>query len=195
MLSRFYLTRTVSPPAYCVSDIMTCLVPGGPTAPAVPFAVLWLDSRYAISPAALLRLKLAVVISAQCGPSLKALVFHSYFALVRNIEQFRLTRHVTYSQYRAACGSGRVDIEQLLPPEFPAITLIIPSRPARTVRPTPPVPPVRHGSAPRRVGSSLAWRRSRFCPQTRTFTGVLSVTRRFFKVDCPFHGRDGDVAP
>ena len=67
-------------------------------------------------------------------PSLKALAFHSYFALVRNIEQFRLTRRVRYSQYRAAYCSGRVDIAQLLPPDFPAITLIhtftsCPSRP------------------------------------------------------------------
>ena len=44
-------------------------------------------------------------------PSLRALTFHSYFTLVLNIKQFRLTRHVTYSQYRAACSSGRVDID------------------------------------------------------------------------------------
>ena len=57
-------------------------------------------------------------------PSLKALAFHTYFALVRNIEQFKPTRHVTYSHYRAPCGSGLFDIERLLPHEFPNVNLI-----------------------------------------------------------------------
>ena len=64
----FYLTRMVSPPAYCVSDIMTFQLPGGPSARSVPFAVVRLESRYALSPAALYRLRLAVVISAQGVP-------------------------------------------------------------------------------------------------------------------------------
>ena len=57
-------------------------------------------------------------------PSLKALAFNAYFTLMLNIERFQLTRHVNFSHYRGACSSGRVDIEQLLPPEFPSITVL-----------------------------------------------------------------------
>ena len=66
--------------------------------------------------------------------SLKTLSFHAYFTLVHNTEQFGLTQFVTYSEYRAACSLGRVDIEQRLTSEFPAVTLMhtftsCPSRP------------------------------------------------------------------
>ena len=56
--------------------------------------------------------------------SLRDLAFNAHFLLVLNIERFKLTRNVTYSQYRFACESGRVDIERLLPPDFPSITVL-----------------------------------------------------------------------
>ena len=43
-------------------------VPGGPLGRTVQFALVWLESRYPLSPVALLRLKLAVVLSARGGP-------------------------------------------------------------------------------------------------------------------------------
>ena len=76
-------------------------------------------------------------ICTRCPPSLKALAFNAYFTLVRNIVRFRLSQHDTYPLYRAACGSGRVDIAQLIPPEYPDINLLYtftdsPTRPSHT---------------------------------------------------------------
>ena len=116
---------------------MTRQVPGGPSAQAVAFAMLRLETKYALSSAAWHRLKLAALLSAHVVPLPESPDFQCLFNLVHNIERFKLTRHVTYSQYRAACGSGRIDIAQLIPPEFPVVTLLhtftkCPNRPSHT---------------------------------------------------------------
>jgi hypothetical protein len=90
-------TSTVSRSVFCVYGIMTCQLLGGTIARAVVFAVLQLETRYSLSPAAWHRLKFAAVLSAHGVPSLKAMAFNAYFTLVRNIESFRLTPDVTYS--------------------------------------------------------------------------------------------------
>ena len=113
-------------------------------------------------------------------PSLKTLAFHAQFTLVRNIEQFRPTRQVTYSQYRASCTSKASILSSYSLLNFlPSHSCKLP-RPVRAVLPTLYVPPVEHSFAPRHVGSSLARKRSRLCAQTETFIGVVSVTSRCF---------------
>ena len=113
---------------------------------------------------------------------------------MQNIEQFRLTRHVTYSQYRAACGPGRVDIEQLLPPEFPNPPSYL------HVLPEPSFP--RH-LFPR---SSMDLRRDASFESREEAVAALCTDRilywcdvcdkpLFFEVDCPFHEQDGDDVP
>ena len=129
-------------------------------------------------------------------PSLKAHAFDTYFTLVRNIEQFTLTRHVTYSQYRAACSSGRVDIEQLLPPEFPAVTLLhtSPSCPSRRSHAT---------CSPGQTWICAATRRfesreeevAALCTERNLYWCIVCDKPLFFRVDCPFHRQQGDDVP
>ena len=132
------------------------------------------------------------IICTRQPPSLKALAFHTYFTLVRNIEQFKLTRHVTYSQYRAACVSGRVDIERLLPPEFPNVTLIhtfmsCRCRPSHTT------------SSPRQAWICAATRRfesreeavAALCTDRNLYWRGVCDKLLFFRVACQFHGEQG----
>ena len=133
------------------------------------------------------------IICTRQPPSLKALAFHTYFTLVRNIERFQLTRHVTYSQYRAACGSGRVDIEQLLPPEYPNVTNIhtftsCPHRPSHTI-----CTPLQAWiyAATRRFesrGEALA----ALCTDMNLYWCVVCDKPLFFRVACQFHREQGD---
>ena len=67
-------------------------------------------------------------------PSLRDAASHVLFRHVYNIKyMFRFTFHITFNEYVYAVRSGRVDIERLLPPEFPAITLWCASNTAHTV--------------------------------------------------------------
>ena len=132
-------------------------------------------------------------ICARQPPSLKALAFNAYFTLVRNIEQFQLSRHVTYSQYRAACGLGRVDIEQLIPPEFPDINLLYtftdsPTRPSHT-----DCSPGRAWlCASHRTFGSREEAVATLCAERHIYWCSVCDKALFFRVDCPFHGQDGD---
>ena len=132
-------------------------------------------------------------ICARQPPSLKALAFNAYFTLVRNIERFELSRLVTYSQYRAACGSGRVDIEQLLPPEFPDINLLYtftdsPTRPSHT-----DCSPGRAWlCASHRTFGSREEAVATLCAERHIYWCSVCDKALFFRVDCPFHGQDGD---
>ena len=80
-------------------------------------------------------------ICARQPPSLRDLAFHSYYTLLLNINRFELTLHVTASPFRAAYDSALVDIERLLPPEFPSITVSALLPTVLAGAPMLPVPP------------------------------------------------------
>jgi len=56
-------------------------------------------------------------------PSLRDSASHILFRYVLDLERFELTQDTTYSQYRFAVMSGRVDELHLLPPRFPHIQI------------------------------------------------------------------------
>jgi hypothetical protein len=56
-------------------------------------------------------------------PSLRDLASNVLFKCVLDLERFELTCFTTYSQYKFAVESGRVDELHLLPPNFPRIVL------------------------------------------------------------------------
>ena len=57
-------------------------------------------------------------------PSLRDAVSHVLLKHVYNIQHmFRFSSHTTFNEYVYAVRTGRVDIERLLPPQFPTITL------------------------------------------------------------------------
>jgi len=57
------------------------------------------------------------------SPSLRDSASHILFRCVLDLERFELTCYTTYSQYKFAVMSGRVDELHLLPPHFPRIEL------------------------------------------------------------------------
>jgi len=56
-------------------------------------------------------------------PSLRPSASHILFRCVLDLERFELTCYTTYSQYKFAVTSGRVDELHLLPPRFPRIEI------------------------------------------------------------------------
>jgi len=56
-------------------------------------------------------------------PSLRDSASHTLFTCVLDIELFELTHNTTYTQYRFAVTSGRVDELHLLPPRFPRMEI------------------------------------------------------------------------
>ena len=129
-------------------------------------------------------------------PSLRDLAFHSYYMLVLNIERFELTQHVTASQYRAAYDSAQVDIQNLLPLEFPSITVLSNSS----------------GCPCRRSHATCYPDNSRVSAATRAFASeeeaviALYVDKSlywcsmcdkalFFKIECALLGPFGDMVP
>jgi len=56
-------------------------------------------------------------------PSLRDSASHILFRCVLDLERFELTRYTTYSQYKFAVASGRVDDLRLLPPRFPQVEI------------------------------------------------------------------------
>ena len=54
-------------------------------------------------------------------PSLRDSASHILFRCVLDLERFELTRYTTYSQYKFAVASGRVDDLRVLPPRFPKV--------------------------------------------------------------------------
>ena len=56
-------------------------------------------------------------------PSLRDLASHTLFKLKFVISKFELTVHTTFKEYAYAVLSGMVNIDRLLPPEFPTIRL------------------------------------------------------------------------
>ena len=63
------------------------------------------------------------VISVRQPPSLRDSASHILFRCVLDLERFELTCYTTYSQYKFAVTSGRVDELHLLPPHFPESSL------------------------------------------------------------------------
>jgi len=56
-------------------------------------------------------------------PSLRDSASHILFRRVLDLERFELTRYTTYSQYKLAVESGRVDDLRLLHPRFPQVEI------------------------------------------------------------------------
>jgi hypothetical protein len=56
-------------------------------------------------------------------PSLRDSASHILFKCLLDLKRFDLTCYTTYSQYKFAVESGRVDELRLLPPRFPEIEL------------------------------------------------------------------------
>ena len=175
------LTKTVSPSDCYVSDIMTCQVTGGPSAWSVPFAVGWLETSSALSPAAWQRMRLAVVISAQGNlPPWKPL--HS-------IPTIRWCSILSNSSWRGtllihnivahAVRVGLILSNCSRPNFLPSQSFIL-SHAAQVALPTLPVPRVTHGIAPLHVLLSLARKRSRLYAQIETIIGVVSAISRYF---------------
>jgi len=54
-------------------------------------------------------------------PSLRDLASYALFKLKFDISKFELTVHTTFREYVYAVRSGMVDIDRLLPPEYPSI--------------------------------------------------------------------------
>jgi hypothetical protein len=52
---------------------------------------------------------------------LLALVSRAAHTLTYNVDRFRLTRTVTYSEYVHAVDSGRAIVDRVLPPDYPVI--------------------------------------------------------------------------
>jgi hypothetical protein len=61
------------------------------------------------------------IICTRQPPSLRDSASHILFNCVLDLERFNLTCYTTYSQYKFAAGSGRVDELSLLPPRFPVV--------------------------------------------------------------------------
>jgi len=58
-------------------------------------------------------------------PSLRDSASHILFRCVLDLKRFELTRYTTYSQYKFAVASGRVDDLRLLSPRFPQIEIML----------------------------------------------------------------------
>ena len=170
--------------------------PGGSSHWAVPLAWVRLQPRSALTGCLAPHEACDCTIYTRRPPSLRDLTFHSYHTLVQNIERFELTRQVTASQFRAAYDSGPVDIERLLPPEFPSITVLSTSSdyPCRRSHATcsPDNPWV--SAATRTFASEEEAVMALYVHKSLYWCSVCDKAL-LFKIDCALHGPFGDMVP
>ena len=110
-----------------------------------------------------------------------------------NIERFELTRDVTYSQYRHAVDTKRVDIERLLPPNFPKVVLqfqyrYCPGHPSHTLC-SPDHPGLAaatrsFNTAEEAVAALYFFKNQYWC--------TVCKKPLFFPIKCPVHGEDAN---
>ena len=125
--------------------------------------------------------------------SLQHLATQAVLSLRINIERFELMRYVTYSQYRHAVDTNRVDIERLLPPTFPKAILQFRYRccsghPSHTLC-SPNHPQL--AAAARSFNSAEEAVAALYTLKNQFWCTVCNKPL-FFPIKCPVHGEDGN---
>ena len=162
-------------------------VSGGPSARAAVFAMLRLVTRYALSPAEACRCNICIRRPHPLKPWFSTPFLP--WSAISKVSGCRGTLHIHYIVRQAA--RAVLILRSSFRPNFLTIfctpSLILP-----IVPPTLNAPLVGRGYTPLIVLSSLARKPSRLYALTETFIGVVCDKPLFFKVDCPFHGQEGD---